>query len=309
MFLKSDVKRLSCSEEDAATIYLSSIYNQVHEDRFNFIGMVAGRPQAGKSMDTGTVGMLLDPTFFDNLEKRVVYSAKGFMDALLCVVRERKRGRFIMWDEAGVGMPARSWYDVSNKAISYAVQVAGVYGSIIFLVTQDLTYIDSQPRKLINSFFDVTRANRKYSVMRPYTIAVDRKTGKMYFNCPRIMTADRQCIKLSKGIKVMLPPKEFRKRYLDHSKPFKQRITEISLQRAEDFDSGRLERQDMSTDEIIREVASNIGNYESRSNRSKEGRRILNPILIGHDYNIPAKLAALVKARVEQRVNSAGQGK
>lgn len=301
MLLKTKFEVPELDEYEVANHFITSIYNQVMKLQYNYIGMTVGRPQAGKSMDTGTIGCLLDPTFWENLEVRCVYDAKSFMNSLNMIIKHRQLGRFIMWDEAGVGMPARQWYEISNRSISFAVQVAGVFRPIIFFVSQDITYIDSQPRKLINAFLEVTRSSNEYSLIKVYNITVNRKTGKMYFKFPTMITKEKLYLKMSKGIKLMKPPKEFMNRYLDHSKPFKERISRMMEQRAEDFEAGKLMKKEYSVDEIIQTILNKKETYEGTT--SERGRRRFNKSLIQYDFGIPTNLASVIKLRAEQLAN------
>jgi len=302
-FIKSQYKPNIPSETEVANDYLSSIYNQVMRLGYNFIGLTVGRPQAGKSMFTGgALCSLLDPTYFDHLEERTVYDANSFMREINKIIKRGQLGRAIMWDEAGIGIPARQWYDISNKAISFCVQVAGVFRPFIFFVTQDMTYIDSQPRKLINALFEVTRTTNKYSTTKVFNISIDRRRGKAYFKYPKMITKDGVYIKISKGIKYAKPPKEFIKRYLDHSKPYKQKITEMMEQRTEDFDIGKIKKNEMSVSEIVQHIIDDdTGIYKMQ--RSSPGNTRFNRNLIQYDFNVPMQLAAVVKAQAEHLTN------
>lgn len=301
MLLKTDIQVPELDPYEVANHYITSLYNQVWNLKYNLTGMTVGRPQAGKSMGTGTMGLLLDPLFWDNLEKMVVYDAKSFMTALNFVIKHKEFGRFIMWDEAGVGMPARQWYDISNRAISFAIQVAGVFRPIVWFVTQDMTYIDSQPRKLINTFFDISRSTNKYSLARVYNLTVNRKTGKMYFKYPRMITKEKMHLKINKGIKITKPPKEFITRYLEHSKPFKERITTMMEQRADEFEAGKIDKKEYSVAEIIQSVLDHKETYEGTT--SDYGNRKFSSALIRHDFGLPTNLSTVIKLRAEQLAN------
>lgn len=98
------------------------------------------------------MSLLLDETFEENMEKRIVYDAKSFMDACKEIEEKKIHGAAIIWDEAGVGLSSRDWYDISNKSINYAIQVLGYLHPYIFFVTQDASFLDAQPRKLLTNF-------------------------------------------------------------------------------------------------------------------------------------------------------------
>jgi hypothetical protein len=258
-----------------------------------FIALTVGRPQSGKSMFTGTLCRYLDPTFFDNMEERIVYEANDFMKILNKIKERGEIGRAIMWDEAGVGIPSRQWYDISNKAISFCIQVMGIYRPFIFFVTQDVSYIDSQPRKLINTLFEVSRSNKKYSRVKSYNIAVDRRRGKAYYRYPLMRTQDKMEL-IIEGFKFTKPCKEFIDRYLRHSEPYKNKITKLMEHRTENFDAEVMKKTEWTTREMIEKILSEPENYKG----SKPGR--LNAALIQYGFNVPVTMANAVKARTEQ---------
>lgn len=298
MLIKTKFEPPELDSNEIANHFVTSIYNQVMKLKYNYIGMVVGKPRAGKSIDTTTLNCLVDGSFWENLEKRIVYDANGFMRGLNYIAKTKTIGAGLMWDEAGVGMPARQWYDISNRAISFAVQVMGVYRPIVWFVTQDITYIDSQPRKLINALYEVTRSSNEYSKMRVYNISINRKTGKMYFKYPRMITQEKLFLKMSKGIKIMKPPKELIQRYEEHSKPFKEKIMRVMEQRTEDFESGLISKKEYSVAEIIQTIMDHKTNYEAPT--SEIGKRRFHADLISHDFGIPQKLANVIKLRAEQ---------
>lgn len=301
MFLKTEIEFPEITQDEVANYYLSAVYTQVHKQKFNYLGSIVGRPRTGKSLWGCTSGVLLDPTFWDDFENRIVYDAKSFMRALNRLSKLKILGGVILWDEAGVGLPAREWYDMSNKAINYAVQVAGVYRPIIYFITLDLTYIDTQPRKVLNSLQEMNRTNNKYSISKPYNINVDKKRGKIYFKYPRmIMKETGSYIKCHK-LKITRPPKEIENRYEEHSIPFKDKIIQIMQQRAGDFEDGIIPQEEYTAEEIIQKVIDSASVYEGT--RSEAGSRNFSRDLIKHDFKIPTTLANVIKARAEQILN------
>lgn len=90
-----------------ATLYLRHVYKRIHDYKFNFLGMFTGKHRVGKSLTSLSMANILDPTFFDNLEQRVVYFPNDFMKALQEIKNNRIIGGAIIWDEASVSIPAR----------------------------------------------------------------------------------------------------------------------------------------------------------------------------------------------------------
>lgn len=286
--------------ENLSLKYMSSVYNKVHRLNFNFLGMVAGKHRVGKSLFSTEFSYMLDPSFWPNLEKRVVYYPNEFMKALKILAQDEHYGGAVVWDEAGVGLPAREWYDISNKAINYVIQVFGYLRPIVLFVSQDISYIDKQPRKIFHTFFEMTRPTKKYAVAKIFDILYDKKKDRPpYFKYPRIRVHKGPSYIL-KSIKIPLPPKELIDRYENHSKPFKDKIMAIMEERAKRIVYGDMKKKEYSVPEIIEDILADYKYYETRT--SRKGRIILDDTAIRYTFHIPADLAKFIKSRCEKKV-------
>jgi hypothetical protein len=210
--------------------YLNDIYKKVHNEDFNRLDMWVGRHRVGKSTNAIVFAHLLDKTFKENFEDRIVYSAEQFMYALEIIRKKEIIGGAVIWDEAGVGLPSREWYAVSNKAINYALQTLGYLRPIIYFVAPDISYVDSQVRKLFHAFYEVNRSTKEYSIIKPFTLSYDKKTGKIYYIYPKYLRRHRQGIYGNTIVPVRFvipyPPNWILQRYEEHSKPWKDAIQE-----------------------------------------------------------------------------------
>ena len=146
------------------------------------LSLTTGGSGDGKSWSTIIHNYFLDPQF--SMDK-IVYDERKFYDALSNV---KYVGEFVMWDEAGVGIPSKEWYKVSNKAIGKTLQTFRADTRIgLTFTTQDMSFIDSQSRKLLNYFFMMEeRTSPKQSKMWCRKILVNRAIGKMYMPYPRL---------------------------------------------------------------------------------------------------------------------------
>ena len=119
----------------------------------------------------------IDPAFDIS---RVVFGADEFIN-LLNTDESLVKGSVIMWDEAGVGMPAREWYSLSNRIISYVVQTFRVKGYILIMTTPSLKYIDSQIRALfhgIAEMIDPSVSSGRFGWAKYMDLFHDPKEGK-----------------------------------------------------------------------------------------------------------------------------------
>ena len=286
--------------------YLKSIWYSVYYNQYNFLGVITGKHRVGKSISALMFSTILDKTFYPNLEKRVVYYPEQFMEALRDLAKKKIIGGAIVWDEAGVGITARSWYDMSNKSINFVTQVMGYLRPIIYFVTQDMTYIDSQPRKLFHAFYECSRTSNRYNIVKPFEIHYDKKKGMIYYKYPRINKIVEDVIgskiKLTR-IRVAKPPNELIKRYETHSFSFKDKIMEQMEERVKRFDTEEgISKKAMTQSEIVDRVVNNYRKYEGK--KSKYGDPILDKTLIRFDFQIPEPLSKFIKVTAEKKIKT-----
>lgn len=287
-------------------LHLRHIYKRVHELRFNFLGMVVGKHRTGKSLTALSFAHLLDPTFVSNMEDRVVYYAEDFMKALEDIRRKNIIGGAVVWDEAGVGVPSREWYNISNKAVGMAVQVFGRYRPIIFFVTQDVTYIDSQIRKLFHGFYEMQRMSDKYAIAKPFNVSYNKRIGKVYYRYGRFYSTDLSNSigkRVLKAIKIRRPPQYLEKRYDKHSRDFKDLIMDQMKERTESYQETR-DKKKMEVKDIIAEVVKkHYNNAEFLSKRSTPDNVIFDKDAIRFMYDVSDSKARFIKKQSEVEVN------
>jgi hypothetical protein len=305
--LNNDASYISdVNQRDLVSLYFRHIFKRIHTYKFNFLGMITGKHRVGKSLTALSMSHVLDPTFIDNLEERVVYFPDDFMGALETIKRKRIIGGAIIWDEAGVGIPAREWYDMSNKSISYTLQVFGRYRPIVYFVTQDMGYIDSQARKLFHGFYEMNRMDNNYAIAKPFDVKYNKRSGKVYYVYPRyhLKNFDAYGTKLIiRKIKILKPFKEIEDRYDWHSKVFKDKIVAQMKERSEKYRSGEIEAKKMTVAEIIEALVKNKENQLYLSKRSKIDDIIFDKDSIRHEFGIPDSQARHIKKMAEMKAN------
>jgi hypothetical protein len=287
-------------------LYFRHIYRRVHDYKFNFLGFLTGKHRVGKSLNAVNFGTVLDSTFLDNLEDRVVYYASDFTRALKQIRDKHIIGGVVIWDEAGVGVPAREWYNTSNKAIGMTLQVFGRYRPIVFFVTQDMSYIDSQARKLFHGFYEVSRVKNDYSLVKPFNVSYDKKSSKIFFQYSRLFmpNGDAQGSKLVlKKIKVKRPIKEVEDAYEYHSAEFKDIIMNQMQERTEQYEKGRISKKKLSVEEIVQDLQAHKEDPIYLAKRSHEDNIIFDRDAVRIKYNIPDAQARFIKKQAELIAN------
>jgi hypothetical protein len=157
----------------------------------------------------------------------------------------------ILWDEAGVGMPAREWYSVSNKVISYVVQTFRVKGYVLIMTTPSLKYIDTQIRGLFHGVaetIDPSMYGGNFGWAKYMHIVHDPKEGKSILQYPVIMDEHNRPMKL-KGRTArhgnMLFNKPSEELIVDYEAK-KKEFTDNLITSASDMMTAKEEREDMS---------------------------------------------------------------
>jgi hypothetical protein len=162
--------------------YFKHQWFNIHNLKKNMLSLTTGGAGDGKSWATMIHNYFVDPRF--NLDK-VVWNENQFYDALGNI---KYVGEFIMWDEAGIGIPVKEWYSIINRTIGKTLQTlrADVRGGVTF-TTHDMSFIDSQSRKLLNYFFQMQkRTSVNESTMYMREIMTNRMTGKILMPYPRL---------------------------------------------------------------------------------------------------------------------------
>lgn len=170
------------------------------------------------------------------MERDLVYTPKQFHQRVNNI---ENNGEIIIWDEAGIGIPAREWWKIQNQEIGKLIQGFGYKRPIVFFVTPDLSFIDLQPRKLFHYLFEVTGRTSNYSMVKPFKIVVQKRTGKIYYRYLRMKFGGMFRVT---GIKFGKPPDWFIKQYKSISEPNKGELNKRSQKL---MDSGNIKRFDV----------------------------------------------------------------
>jgi len=290
------------NNQGIAEAYLRDIYVKVHDKKFSYLSTMTGRHRVGKSISAISFGDLLDPTFTPNLEDRVVYTPEAFSLAVRDLYEQNIIGGCVVWDEANLGLSSRDWYTQANKHINFTVQAFGFMRPIVFFVTQDVTFIDSQPRKLFHSFLEVDRTNNQYNTIRPYQVNINKRTGKMFFPSPRLGLGSHgkgRIIKI-KTLRLMKPAKELMDRYNKHSIEKKEQLLRENdeiIQHTKRKSMEQKRRDRLSDEEIIDHCIAERNNPIFMNQRGD-----FNDNVISQEFKITSRKAKYIKARADAKL-------
>lgn len=246
--------------------YLNEIYISVHKKNLSFLGIWTGQHRVGKSVGAVQFADLLDPTFSESMEERVCYHSDTFMESMENIRKDHIKGGCTVWDETQIKHGSRDWYKDINKSINAAIQAFGYLNPIIFFVTQDPSFIDSQPRKLFHSFYEVKRHHNKWSYILPFNIKYNRRIGKPYYIYPRYKVKYFGSMGLKAKlmyIRLMRPSGELIKRYDKHSQKFKDQFladTHALTKTIREIEEDKTKAQSLNDSDVVVHLLENYLN-------------------------------------------------
>lgn len=242
--------------------YMIRRRNRLTRKNKNWLCINVGGTGDGKSWSSGRECEFVDPNFINNIVEYGIYSVVAFgkaQDYLKMIdlgIQDHilKRGSMCMFDEAGVGVPARDWYKNQNKDFSYVAQTFRSLNIGTIFTTPDISFIDSQPRKLFHDYQEAKGVDleRKLCLIKPFLMQNNPKLGKIFYKYPRF-----HGIKLKK-LWMGLPNRKFIEAYEPAKEKFNTQLRKDSIKSGEKTERERTERRMTDDDRLERIEAAGI---------------------------------------------------
>jgi len=230
---------------------------------------------------------LIDPNF--NID-RCTFTPTEFLE--LINNGGLKTGSCIILDEAGVGIPARQWFDICNKSVGYVLQTFRRENIALIMTTPSLSFIDVQARLLSHCYIESYKVNRrkKRVIVKIKESQLNPQMGKVYRKYYR---KGRQRVRKTSIAK---PSKELVKAYEHKKKVFSKRLYKDAMADAQKIEVKRLTDKDIA-DSILKNPEPYI--------KERAGRKYINRSKIEIDYSIGGARATRVKQMVEKKLGIA----
>lgn len=215
-------------------------------------------------------------------------------------------GDVILWDEAGLGMPKKEWYDVVNRMINKVVQSFRWKRLILILTVPDSSFIDSDTRKLFHMIFEMVGIDfkKKLSVAKPKEVQVNHISNKSYYWYPRLKDSDGRIAPMTR-ISFSMPSKEL----IDIYEKKREKWSREFNKRAEETISASMrkkEQKNIDFGHISEEILEKYKDYLSVPSKKSDRTHIVDGVIMAK-HNVNANLAARIKRNVELQLRKSGK--
>jgi len=295
------------SPQRMAEAFFSRLWRKLNIDNFSLLITFYGQHRVGKSNAAVSFCYILDPTFEENMEKRIVYTSKDLILAFKELRAKGIKGGGIIIDEAGSGdLSNTRWFEELAKTVSAELQAVGYLNPLICFVTQSFSFINTTARKLSQGVFEVSRTNNIFSKIKPFWVENSPWSVNSFHRYPLFCESRggvaSNVYKINK-IKIGLPPQGILDRYVAHSQMFKDNLLDHSEEmiRMDEFNKDKKRVLVTGIEAIVHEVVVNKDDYMSFS-KKKGIATYLNENIIRHKHGLTMKDAKLVKALGEREL-------
>ena len=161
---------------------IQQIRSRLLKQNKNWLAVVCGETGSGKSYSAIKIAAAIDDSF--SIEK-IVFNAD---DLIKLLQGNYPPGTAIVFDEAGVGLPAREWYSIQNKILGYVLQTFRYKNYAVIFTVPSIDFIDIQARKLFHAYIETCGISRKNkTVTLKYKIPkYNNQKNKWLWYYPRI---------------------------------------------------------------------------------------------------------------------------
>ena len=265
----------------------------------NWLAVICGGTGSGKSYSALRLAESLDASF--NID-RVVFGSGEFME--LINSGKLQAGNVIIYDEAGVGIPAREFATLSNRLLMYVAQTFRHRNLGVIFTVPSFSFIDVQARRLLHAYIETLSINRHENVCitKFMNIQVNpRINDKVYYKYPRFVDEAGK-IKVIERFRIAKPSKELIKAYELKRCGFTDRLNrsvEAQLKHSQE----KTNAQEWNADEVADRLMQDLDSIMVSSGNHKELR--ISPELIMNSEGVGRQKAAIVRRIIEQRIKKA----
>lgn len=284
--------------------FYEEIRTLIFKKNRNVLIVITGGTGTGKSYVAIKMAKDLDPTFTEEtMKERIISEPKDFLNIMDNPTLTK--GKVLIFDEAGVGIPAREWYSINNRAIDYILQTFRYKNLIVIFTVPLLSYIDTHARKLFRFYMETVDVDftERTNEVKAFEFSINPKTGKVYMKYP-VLKYKGYWRKFTRW-KFSIAPAKIVHKYEKIALEIKERIQQKERKKLADVEEKEREREQdklVDIDAIAREIIANPEPFFSmfRGNQVISGNRI------SAKYRTSSFTAHKIKYMVEDKLRADG---
>lgn len=157
--------------------WITYIQNRIRRNK-NFICPIIGKTGSGKSWSALAIAEMLEEDF--NVDSCIFRSFE--LMELMETIPPEKKGKVIIWDEAGIDLSSRSWQSKINQMMNFYLQTFRHRNIILLFTVPYTSFLDTQTRKLLHATFETVKIhNDKAQVeLKPKYLQYNPALDKTY---------------------------------------------------------------------------------------------------------------------------------
>lgn len=237
---------------------ITKIRTRITRRNLNWLCIICGPTGSGKSYTGLEVAYEICPKRFK--ADYVVFTANEFMTLLNS--GKLRKGDVIIFDEAGVGIPAREWYSISNKMLGYVIQTFRNLNIGVIFTVPDSSFIDTQARKLFHMMIETNAIDYKNKtvVSTLVNLQTNPRYGDTYYKYT-ILNDEKGPYQVDR-IAFHKPPQWLIDAYEEKKKRYTEALNTDIGNTLADLDKQKLIKR-MTTDDMVKEIMNNKDKFVS----------------------------------------------
>lgn len=271
-----------------ARVLRQKVWEPMNVNNEHFMGAIVGREGQGKSHTSLSIGQAVDPTF---TAERVMFDPGAFLERLKEWKAEGEtQGKFIVCDEAGVGVGVRTWYDQDQIKFNQVLQVIRDENMGIMFTLPRLNELDSQTRGRLHAFLEIVDkvddefVEVKWKNMLP-TRGEEKKIIKPY---PR-MRKNGQTVRITR-LRFGPPDPGLVEGYEQRKDEFQEQLYQDAIDARKDDDA-----DDLSPEEVVEDIVENRDLDDFVTIHGGWNKPVVSTNLIRNEYDLSHADASTAK--------------
>jgi hypothetical protein len=281
--------------------WLKDMRTQLVVDNQALVIGFEGKPRSGKSASAVTIAYMIDPTFWPNMEDRIVTTSEQLSEQLRLLRKNDIHGGVIIVDESGVTVASEAYYEKWYQELSKMFLIFGYINPCIFFCSLSRADTGTKFRRKFMQVVMCRRDKNNYTKLKAYDHQENPMFKRFDHRRKKVNLVGRHII-ISR-IRFGLPPKFILRRYKRLSEPGK----DVML---EQFDANmklaklpKVKTAKFNTDYegVKNAIRVNTSKYET--NHSRPGRIRIEPSILRQEFHLTASDAVGIKKIMEKELS------